>query len=162
MHRIILATTNKGDTIFDPFLGTGTTAVVSKKLGRKYFGIERDKKYFKAASERISKTKAIEENFLDTIENNKTKPRIPFGSLVELGILKPGTTLFDTKREINAKIMADGSIKYKESEGSIHKIAATIIGAESCNGWTYWHCNINGSTVVIDSLRQKFIIEAKI
>ena len=53
--------------------------------------------------------------------------------------------------------MVDGSIKYKKSEGSIHKIAAKILGAESCNGWTYWHCNINGSTVVIDSLRQKFI-----
>ena len=78
LHRIILATTNKHHTIFDPFLGTGTTAVVAKKLGRKYFGIERDKKYFKAASERINKTKAIEEHYLDTIENNKSKPRIPF------------------------------------------------------------------------------------
>ena len=46
LHRIILATTNKGDTVFDPFLGTGTTAVVSKKLGRNYYGIEKDKKYF--------------------------------------------------------------------------------------------------------------------
>ena len=110
----------------------------------------------------INKTKAIEDNYLDTIENNKSKPRIPFGSLVELGILKPGTTLFDPKKKINAKIMADGSIKYKESEGSIHKVAATIMGAESYNGWTYWHCNINGSTVVIDSLRQKFISENKL
>jgi len=161
LHRIILATTNKGDIIFDPFLGTGTTAVVAKKLGRKYYGIEREKKYFKAAVERIKNTKVIEENYLDTIENNKSKPRIPFGSLVELGILKPGTTLFDPKKKINAKIMADGSIKYKESEGSIHKVAAVIMGAESYNGWTYWHCDINGSTVVIDSLRQKFISETK-
>lgn len=161
LHRIILATTNKGDAIFDPFLGTGTTAVVAKKLGRKYFGIEKDKRYFKAAGERLNKTKIIEENYLDTIENIKSKPRIPFGSLVELGILKPGATLFDPKRKINAKIMADGSIKYKESEGSIHKVAARIMGAESYNGWTYWHCNINGSTVVIDSLRQKFISESK-
>ena len=156
-----MATTNKDDTIFDPFLGTGTTAVVSKKLGRKYYGIERDKKYFKAAIERVNKTKVIEEDYLDTIENSKSKPRIPFGSLVEIGILKPGATLFDSKMKINAKIMADGSIKYKKSEGSIHKVAATIMGAESYNGWTYWHCNINGSTVVIDSLRQKFISETK-
>ena len=53
--------------------------------------------------------------------------------------------------------MVDGSIKYKESEGSIHKVAAKIMGTESYNGWTYWYCNINGSTVLIDSLRQKFI-----
>jgi len=159
LHRIILATTNKGDTIFDPFLGTGTTSVVSKKLGRNYYGIERDKKYFKAALDRISKTKIIEDNYLDTIENNKTKPRIPFGSLVELGIIKPGTSLFDPKKKINAKIMADGSIKYKDTEGSIHKIAAKINGAENFNGWTYWYYNFNGSTVLIDSLRQKFIEE---
>ena len=130
-------------------------------MGRKYFGIERDKKYFKAADKRIKKTKVIEDEYLDTIENNKSKPRVPFGSLVELGILKPGTTLFDPKKKINAKIMADGSIKHKKSEGSIHKVAAIIMGAESYNGWTYWHCNINGSTVVIDSLRQKFITETK-
>ena len=57
--------------------------------------------------------------------------------------------------------MADGSIKHAGTEGSIHKVAATIMGAESYNGWTYWHCNINGSVVVIDSLRQKFITENK-
>ena len=58
--------------------------------------------------------------------------------------------------------MADGSIKHEQTEGSIHKVAATILGAESCNGWTYWHCDINGAIVVIDSLRQKFISEKKI
>ena len=105
LHRIILATTNKGDNIFDPFLGTGTTAVVAKKLGRNYYGIEKEKKYFKAASDRIKKTKVIDDSYLDTIENNKSKPRVPFGSLVELGILKPGTVLFDPKKKFNAKIM---------------------------------------------------------
>ena len=162
LHRIILASTNQGDFIFDPFLGTGTTAVVAKKLGRKFYGIEKDKKYFEVARERISKATKIEDEYLDTIKNNKSKPRIPFGSLVELGIIKPGGSLIDPKRKINAKIMADGSIKYKESEGSIHKIAAKIMGAESYNGWTYWHYNIDGSTVLIDSLRQKFIAEKQI
>jgi site-specific DNA-methyltransferase (adenine-specific)/modification methylase len=157
LHRIILATTSKGDAIFDPFLGTGTTAVVAKKLGRKYYGIEKDKKYFKTASDRIRKTKIIEDNYLDTIQNNKSKPRVPFGSLVELGIIKPGSNIFDLKKKFNAKIMADGSIKHKQSEGSIHKIAAKIMGTESYNGWTYWHCSINGSMIPIDNLRQKFL-----
>ena len=157
LHRIILATTNKGDSIFDPFLGTGTTAVVAKKLGRNYYGIEKEKKYFKAASNRIRKTKVLDDSYLDTIENNKSKPRVPFGSLVELGILKPGTSLFDAKKKINAKIMADGSIKHEQTEGSIHKVAATILGAESCNGWTYWHYNLNGSIVPIDHLRQRLV-----
>ena len=162
LHRIILATTNKGDAVFDPFLGTGTTAVVSKKLGRNYYGIEKDKKYFIAAKERISKTEKIADDYLDTIENNKSKPRVPFGSLVELGIIKPGTSLIDPKKKIHAKIMADGSLKYKDTEGSIHKIAAKIMGAESYNGWTYWHYNLNGSTILIDRLRQKFISRKQI
>ena len=159
LHRILLATTNKGDTVFDPFLGTGTTAVACKKLGRSYCGIEKDKRYFLAAKDRINRATKIKDEYLDTIQNNKSKPRIPFGSLVELGVIKPGTSLYDPNKKINAIIKADGSIKYKDSEGSIHKIAAKIMGKESYNGWTYWYYNLNGSNVLIDSLRQKFILE---
>ena len=157
LYRVLLASTNKGDFVFDPFLGTGTTAITAKKMGRNYFGIEKEKKYFKIAKQRLEKTLKIEDHYLDTIKNNKSKPRIPFGTLVELGIVKPGMNIFDQKKRINAKIMADGSIKYNNSEGSIHKVAAKIIGAESCNGWTYWHCNMDGTIVQLDSLRQRLI-----
>ena len=115
------------------------------------------KTYFKAAHERINKTKIIDESYLDTLENNKSKPRVPFGSLVELGIIKPGTSIFDQEKKFNAKIMADGCIKHGVGECSIHKIAAKILGTESCNGWTYWHYNINGSVKPIDNLRQRFL-----
>ena len=157
LHRILLASTNKDDFVFDPFLGTGTTAVVAKKLGRNYFGIEKEKKYFEVAKQRLEKTIKIEDHYLDTIKNNKSKPRIPFGSLIEMGILEPGMTLFDSKKKYNAKIMADGSIKYKNSEGAIHKIAAGIMGTESYNGWTYWHYNFDGAAFPIDRLRQRLI-----
>ncbi len=155
LHRIILATTNKGDSIFDPFLGTGTTAVVAKKLGRKYFGVEKDKKYFQAAKQRINKTLEIKDDYLDILPNNKSKPRVPFGSLIEMGLIKPGTTLFDVKKRYNAKIMVDGSLKCQKAEGSIHKVAAKIIGAESCNGWTYWHYISGNDLRPIDNLREK-------
>ena len=157
LHRILLATSNKNDLVLDPFLGSGTSAAVAKKLGRNYFGIEKEKNYFKAAEERLKATKPIEDDLLDTLKNNRSKPRIPFGSLVELGIIKPGTNIFDNKKKITARIMADGSIKHNQAEGSIHKVAATILGAESCNGWTYWHCDINGRTYPIDYLRQRLI-----
>ena len=145
--------------ILDPFLGSGTTTTVAKKLGRNYYGIEKEKNYFKAAEQRLKSTKPIEDNFLDTLKNNRSKSRIPFGSLVELGIIKPGTSIFDPQKKIIAKIMADGSIKHNKVEGSIHKIAATILGAESCNGWTYWHYDIKGSMIPIDNLRQKLIFK---
>ena len=155
LYRIILATTNKGDVICDPFLGTGTSAVVAKKLGRKFFGIEKDKKYFSAAYERIKKTTIIEDDYLDILPNNKAKPRVPFGSLIEMGLIKPGTILFDPKKKFNAKIMIDGSLKCQQTEGSIHKVAAKMIGAESCNGWTYWHYQSGKNFRPIDKLREK-------
>ena len=155
LHRIILASSNKDDFILDPFLGSGTTAVVSKKLGSNYFGIEKEKNYFDAANKRLKNTKIIENEYLDTLENNRTKPRIPFGSLVEMGLIRPGTKIYDQKKKINAKIMVDGSIKYHQSEGSIHKVAAQIIGAESCNGWTYWHYESGNSLKPIAHLRQR-------
>ena len=155
LHRILLATSNKNDLILDPFLGSGTTATVAKKLGRNYFGIEKEKNYFKAAEQRLKTTKPIEDDLLDTLKNNRSKPRIPFGSLVEMGLIKPGTEIYDQKKKVNAKIMVDGSIKYQQSEGSIHKVAAKIIGAESCNGWTFWHYKSGNSLKPIDDLRQR-------
>ena len=155
LHRILLASSNKNDLVLDPFLGSGTTAVVAKKLGRIFYGIEKEKSYFDAANKRLKNTKIIKDEYLDTIQNNRSKPRIPFGSLVELGVIKPGTEIYDQKKKVNAKIMADGSIKYQKSEGSIHKVAAKILGAESCNGWTYWHYQSGNSLKPIDELRQR-------
>ena len=54
--------------------------------------------------------------------------------------------------------MADGSVKHSQVEGSIHKVAATILGTESCNGWTYWYYNLDGTNVPIDTLRQRLIL----
>ena len=155
LHRILLASSNKNDLVLDPFLGSGTTAVVAKKLGRNFYGIEKDKKYFKVANKRIKNTNPIKDDYLDAVQNNRSKPRIPFGSLVEIGAIKPGTEIYDQKKKINAKIMVDGSIKYQKSEGSIHKIAAKILGAESCNGWTFWHYQSGNTLKPIDELRQR-------
>ena len=155
LHRILLSSTNKGDFILDPFLGSGTSAVTAKKLGRNYFGIEKEKKYFDASKKRLENTIIIEDELLDTLKNNRSKPRVPFGSLVEMGLIKPGTEIYDQKQKINAKIMVDGSIKYQQSEGSIHKVAAKIIGSESCNGWTFWHYKSGNSLKPIDDLRQR-------
>ena len=133
----------------------GTTAVVSKKLGRNYYGIEKEKNYFDATKNRLENTDVIKDEYLDTLQNNRSKPRIPFGSLVEMGLIKPGTEIYDQKKKVNAKIMVDGSIKYQQSEGSIHKVAAKIIGVESCNGWTFWHYKSGNSLKPIDELRNK-------
>ena len=51
--KLILASSNEGDLVFDPFLGSGTTSVVAKKLGRNYLGIEREQEYVAVAEKRI-------------------------------------------------------------------------------------------------------------
>lgn len=55
LAKIILASTKKGDIVFDPFSGSGTTSVVAKKLGRHFIGIEVDEKYCCFAEKRLEK-----------------------------------------------------------------------------------------------------------
>jgi len=53
LKRIIIASSNKGDLVLDPFMGSGTTAVVAKRLGRRWIGIEKEKRYVEVAEKRI-------------------------------------------------------------------------------------------------------------
>ena len=59
LERIISIGSKKKARILDPFMGSGTTGVVAKALGRKFVGIENDKEYFTAAKKRIKNTKKI-------------------------------------------------------------------------------------------------------
>ncbi len=155
LYRIILSSTKKDDFILDPFFGTGTTGAVAKKLGRYYYGIESNKQYFQTAETRIKKIKKIDDNFLKTIENKRNEKRIPFGYLIESGIIEPGLKLFDAKNKIQAHVMADGSILYKDITGSIHSVGAKAQGTESCNGWSFWHIKMENKLYPLDHLRDK-------
>lgn len=155
LYRVLLCSSKKNDIILDPFMGTGTTGAVAKKLGRNFIGIEKDKKYFKVAEKRILETRVLSDEFNNQIINKKNEKRIPFGYLVESGIVEPGLNLFDPKKKFTAKVMSDGSIYCNKIQGSIHKVGAEIQGAPSCNGWSYWHFNIEGKLEPIDILRRK-------
>jgi len=67
--KLILASTRKGDTVFDPFLGSGTSSVVAKKLGRKYVGVEMDKYYACLAEKRLEEadSKSIIQGYKDGV-----------------------------------------------------------------------------------------------
>ena len=52
--KLILASSNQGDLIFDPFMGSGTTAVTAKKLDRNYLGIEQNPRYLAWAFKRLA------------------------------------------------------------------------------------------------------------
>src|SRR5499433_756753 len=136
LHRIILASSEPGDLVLDPFLGSGTTAVVAKRLGRSFIGIERDRSYADAAKARLATLVCLDKDSLQVAKGKRGEPRIPFGALVELGLISPGTVLYDAAARHEAKVRADGSIAVAGAQGSIHKIGAHVQGAPACNGWT--------------------------
>jgi modification methylase len=91
-----------------------------------------------------------------TTPSKKSEPRIPFGWLVERGLLEPGTKLYDYRKRHSAKVRADGSIISAEHRGSIHKVGALVQDAAACNGWQFWHFPVEGKKLApIDLLRQK-------
>jgi modification methylase len=155
LHRIILATTNPGDVVLDPFFGTGTTGAVAKRLGRDFIGIEREASYRKAAEARISQVRRLDNASLETSTSKKAEPRVAFGVLVERGMLRPGEELWSLGGRHKAKVRADGTLVGQDVKGSIHQVGAHLEGAPSCNGWTYWHFKRDGGFVPIDLLRQQ-------
>lgn len=158
LARVILSSSEPGDIVLDPFLGSGTSAAVAKKLGRKFIGIERDPIYAEYAHERIAAAKPVAKNEDLVIPAKREEPRIPFGTLIERGLIKPGAELTDLKGKFKAKVGVDGHLEMKTATGveraSIHRMGAIVQNAPSCNGWTYWHVQQRGKSVPIDSLRQ--------
>ena len=155
LYRILLGTTNVGDVVVDPFFGTGTTGAVCKMLGRKYIGIEREEYYAKVAEKRIKNTRALDSSSLKISVGKRAEPRIPFGQLLERGMLRPGEQLMSSNGRFTAKVRADGTLAGDSIVGSIHQVGAKLEGAPSCNGWTYWCFKRDGKRVLIDQLRQQ-------
>ncbi|MFM1816150.1 MAG: hypothetical protein RLZ98_2845 [Pseudomonadota bacterium] len=155
LYRVILAASNAGDVVLDPFFGTGTTGAVARKLGRKWIGIERDPDYVAAAEERIAAVQPMSPATLDIARSKRTEPRVPFGTIIELGILEPGSPLYDVRRRIRAEVRADGTLSADGERGSIHRLGAALQGKAACNGWTFWHFEVEGKLKPIDVLREE-------
>jgi modification methylase len=160
LHRVLVGTTNPGDVVLDPFFGTGTTGAVAKMLGREFIGIEREESYRKVAEKRLAKIRKYDKESLSVSTSKRAEPRVPFGQLVERGMLRPGETLISPRGHV-AKVRADGTLISGEARGSIHQVGAALESAPSCNGWTYWHFKRDGKTVSIDVLRQQIRAEMR-
>src|SRR5262249_41525841 len=104
LHRIILAASRPGDVVLDPFFGTGTTGAVAKRLGRHFVGVEREADYIAAATARIAAVMEAPEAALAVSAGKRGEPRIPFGSLVEAGLISPGAMLTDARARHAAEV----------------------------------------------------------
>jgi modification methylase len=159
LHRVILAATKPGDLVLDPFFGTGTTGVVAKRLGRRFLGIEREPAYVEVARQRLARVRPVEDVAVISTPSKREEPRIPFGWLVERGLLHPGDILVSPNGQWTAKVRADGSVISADHRGSIHRVGAAVQGAPACNGWQFWCVQMEGKLVPIDFLRQRLRAE---
>ncbi len=158
LHRVLVAATEPGDVVLDPFFGTGTTGAVARMLGRDFIGIEREAAYREIAEARLKRVRPYDKSALEVTRSKRAEPRVPFGQLVERGLLRPGEMLSNARGQM-AKVRADGTLIADQVKGSIHQVGAELEGAPSCNGWTYWHFRRDGQTVPIDVLRQQIRAE---
>ena len=158
LYRVLLSTTERGDVVLDPFFGTGTTGAVAKRLGREWIGCEREGNYRDAAIKRIEKELPLDESALTTMQAGRSAPKVAFGALVENGFIAPGTQVFDKKRRWTATVRADGSLAHEKKTGSIHGLGKDLQGAPSCNGWTFWHYEVEGEVKPIDAARQLYLL----
>jgi modification methylase len=153
LARVLVAASNAGDLVLDPFLGSGTTGAVARKLRRSFIGIERDPAYAAAARKRIEAVEPLANEAVATAPTRRSEPRVAFATVVEVGLVKPGERVVDAKRRHSALVRADGTLAAGPAVGSIHKIGALVQGLPACNGWTFWHVERAGRLAPIDDLR---------
>jgi modification methylase len=158
LYRVLLASTDAGDVVLDPFFGTGTTGAVAKRLHRHWIGIERDPGYVALARKRLAATEPepLDDRVFDVRDARRRQRRVPFAQLVELGLVQPGESLyFESEAGTQARVKPDGRLVINGFEGSIHQTGRHLAGGSPCNGWTSWHYRTNdGALRPIDELRQ--------
>ena len=153
LARILMASSKPGDVVLDPFFGSGTTGAVAKRLGRHFVGIEREQAYIDAARERIDAVEPLGSGMLSVMTGKKAEPRVAFNTLIESGLIAPGTVLTDARRRHSAIVRADGTLASGNDAGSIHRVGAKVQGLDACNGWTFWHYADGAQLKPIDDLR---------
>jgi modification methylase len=153
LSRVLVAASNSGDLVLDPFFGSGTTGAVARRLRRSFIGIERDPAYAAAARARIDSVQPLAEEVVATAPTRRSEPRVAFASVVEAGLVGAGEHVVDILRRHAALVRADGALAAGPAVGSIHKIGALVQGLPACNGWTFWHVERAGRLMPIDDFR---------
>lgn len=158
LYRVIMSSSNPGDVVLDPFFGSGTTGAVAKKLHRRWIGVERDDEYVRVAQERIDaiQAPAYDETLFASSSEKKAR-RVPFGRLLETGLVQPGQTFYlGETSDVKAVVRANAFLQSGEMTGSIHSLAKKLLGAPA-NGWEKWfYDDDKGMRQPINQLRKKY------
>lgn len=157
LRRIILSSSNPGDTVMDPFMGSGTTGSMAKLLGRNYIGIEKKLEYLKVAEDRIAQIKTLDPDLLSYPLEIK-QPRVPFGNLLASGLILDGETLCSRDGKYKCMVLANATVVSGELKGSIHHVSAALQGKPNFNGWTFWYVKRGNDLISIDDLRKVYLL----
>ncbi len=160
LYRVLLASSNPGDVVLDPFFGTGTTGAVARRLHRHWIGIERDPVYARLARQRIAAIvpEPLDESAFDVRDRRRLAPRVSLGTLLEAGLIQPGTTLYFRREDsTRALLKPDGKLLCDGFEGSIHQVGRHLMSGNPCNGWEHWFFTTeSGELEPIDKLRELY------
>jgi hypothetical protein len=111
-----------------------------QKIQRHYIGIERTA-YVEIARQRIDSIPEplfVDDSLLET-RSKRSAPRVSFGNLIESQYLRIGQKLYSKNRKTEAVIKADAQLQVDGFAGSIHKVAARMLGKDRANGWDFWY-----------------------
>jgi modification methylase len=161
LYRVLLASTNPGDVVLDPFFGTGTTGAMARMMRRRWIGIEKERRYVALARRRLATVTPglFEDDSVFAVPERRSAARVPFGTLLEHGLIQPGQTLYLGRRgQATATGMASGQIRHDGTVGSIHEVGRVLQNAPSCNGWEHWYYDDaeSGERRPLNALRERF------
>jgi site-specific DNA-methyltransferase (adenine-specific) len=156
LYRVLMASSNAGDVVLDPFFGSGTTGAVAKRLKRHYIGIEREAAYVEIARTRIDAVTAAPDEALQVETGKRGLARVRFSALLDARYLQIGDCLYSPERHHAALIRADSSLQVGAHSGSIHHVAAALVGKPAQNGWEFWHYQHDDEFLPIDHLRERY------
>ncbi|HPT43234.1 MAG TPA: site-specific DNA-methyltransferase [Paludibacteraceae bacterium] len=155
LYRVLISSSNPGDVVLDPFSGSGTTAAVAKRLGRRYIAFERDEFYIRVARERLEKITPVDGKITGYPIENRI-PKVPFNSLIVEDYIRLGELLYSKDGKVSATVNADGTLLHDGFVGSIHKVSAKILNRSNNNGWSFWYVMRDNKLVSIDTLRYEY------
>lgn len=163
LERVIVAASRVGDVVLDPFVGSGTTAAVAKRLRRRWIGIERESEYAAIARARVEAVHRIDpaEAAEDVRDTRRGQRGVPFAELVAKRMIKPGgQVLFRRDPGRTAIVTERGGLLMDGTEASIHRTGSRLMNGAPCNGWEHWYYRTEeGALRPIDDLRAQYRAE---
>lgn len=157
LYRIIAISSNVGDMVLDPFGGTMTTGAVAKRLGRKYFMIERDPKYYEYGKQRIEQ-EVFEDSDIANAVYDKKPLTAKMPEMIQNGFFFNEEMFYLQDGTKGGILQADGKLLYKGKITDMHSCAAKVKGvkAKRLNGFAVWFVKRDGILVSIQEIREDY------